>query len=169
VYWLNGSRVTLASNGWAEASSIFVSASNVYVAGMYRGTGVGNATSYWKNGIGILLDQQILIYTKDVKVSSNEDVHMAGYQQVAGVWDIIYWKNDIEKIRYHTNMTHGGSVMIGQSYNIELAVANDDVYIIESSGSNGFGASKYVKNGKIENFTNESGATGRTIVAAPKQ
>jgi len=175
VYWKNGSMVTLGgssnnTNNWAEAYSIFVSGNDVYVGGFHNNSVNQSYTSYWKNGNGFYLGKtgtgNNIPFVKDIKVSSNGDLHKAGYHFEDGNWHIKYWKNNVESFKYNIGMSsESSSPRFRNDYNIMLAFADNDVYMVEIQlSSSGFGTSKYMINGKLENFTNDDGAVAAAIV-----
>ena len=175
VYWKNGSKVRLGgssnADNWADAQSVFVSGNDVYVGG-WHGSG-STKTSYWKNGSGFMLQVREfgqMVVVKDIKGFPNGDIHMAGYvrEGTVGNWYVIHFKNDVEVSRYNIGRSNAPNFWIFDSFQLRLAVADNDVYMIERYDVSGFGKSKYLKNGKLENFTNEDGAEAYAIVAMQK-
>lgn len=89
-YWKNGSPVELVDGTKiSDAVSIFVSGSDVYVAGYVDTTGDPLAT-YWKNGKPVIL-------AKDANASSivveGSDVYVAGVESYGTSETAVYWKN----------------------------------------------------------------------------
>jgi len=167
VYWRNGSLVSLAGGYQSDADAlcIFASGNNVYVGGSYIGTG---RTPYWNNGATINLTPSLpgVGIVDDIYVSATNDVHIAGFHYDAGTgtMNIKHWKNGVQTFQYNP----GDAVQTltyWQNKHVRLAVAGNDVYI----ASDELGAtSKYLKNGVLENFTNEAGASGQAVVAVQR-
>ncbi|MBE9668663.1 hypothetical protein [Mucilaginibacter boryungensis] len=83
VYWKNGVRVQLASQGQAVANAITVSGNDVYVAGN------NNGATIWKNGQVIFHDSGALSAALSIAVNGT-DVYAGGYSH-SGIATI--WKN----------------------------------------------------------------------------
>jgi hypothetical protein len=90
-YWKNGTPVTLGAGTYSsDADSIFVSGSDVYVAGR-EGSSQGDVAKYWKNGTEVALTvgaQDSVAIALSVFVDGN-DVYVAGYDRDVAM----YWKN----------------------------------------------------------------------------
>jgi hypothetical protein len=125
--WRNGVAISLPGTG-AYASSVFVSGSNIYVAG-YEWNGKGQTATVWKNGVatsltdGTLTDGTYSAMANSVFVSGS-DVYVAGY-------DVLYesngtgqiakiWKNGVA-----TSLTDGTYYSIASS----VFVSGSDVYV----------------------------------------
>ena len=114
--WKNGSAVSLTDGlHTSEALSLFVSGSDVYVAGYSAHTvqGSDNTATYWKNSSPITLKDatdsfadSIVVSGQDVFVAGGDDAKTAGY-----------WKNGVQTI------LPGGTVAN------QIAVSGSDVYL----------------------------------------
>ena len=89
VYWKNNNEIRLPGN---NASSIFVSGNDVYVAGAHDSKAV-----YWKNGTEVAL-VSTKVYGDYGSIAANSifvqgnDVYVAGYDGP----NAVYWKNGEE-------------------------------------------------------------------------
>jgi len=152
VYWKNGSLVTL-TGGWgnnAQAHSIYVSGNDIHIAGFEQISG-GVFVTYWENGTPYTFND---INTSDlstcasaIAVSANGDVHIVSDYYNFG-YKYTYWKNGIE-----TDLN-----IYKPQKRLRLAVAGNDVYI-----TGGFSDGKYLKNGKLEDFTDTTGGVALAI------
>jgi hypothetical protein len=92
-YWKNGTPVILGAGTYgSDAESIFVSGSDIYVAGR-EGSQNGDVAKYWKNGVGVALTsgaQGSVAFATSVFIDG-KDVYVAGFDQ--GV--AMYWKNGV--------------------------------------------------------------------------
>ncbi|MES2374164.1 MAG: hypothetical protein V4557_16425 [Bacteroidota bacterium] len=94
AYWKNNTLVLLGSvsSPPAEAKSIGVSGSDVYVAG---GTASAGLANYWKNGIGSLINGSRT--TAGVAfLMAGPDVYLAGYDYTNSSATAKLWKNGTE-------------------------------------------------------------------------
>ena len=169
ILWNNG-KSTLFSNNGGQANSVFVSGSDVYVAGEVSGIAM-----LWKNG------QQQNLYEGEgfpralsVFVSGN-DVYVAGEKENFPT----LWKNGIaQKLAddgyansvyvagndvYVAGLTGSGSKLwingieheIEKMYARSVFVSNNDVYIVGEDTSQGYCVVALWKNGEIQHLTNE--------------
>ena len=144
--WKNG-KVQNLSNGkhHAEANSVFVSGSDVYVAGHEN-----NKAVLWKNGImQHLTDGTNNTVAKSVFVSGN-DVYVAGYRYTS--WQLndyiaVFWKNGVEQ-----NLIYDVKY---RSTAYSVFVSGSDVYV---AGSVNQKAALW-KNGTIQNFADGTNQT----------
>jgi hypothetical protein len=145
VYWKNGKLVQLPHPGYSSCTGIAVGDSTVYVSN--RGQFYGNNVTYWKNEIGINLDNPTIISpTATSTVLSDNNIYTAGsaytshYEKIAP----IYWKNQDEAIKLPT---HGFS----NGYANSIAVAGNDIFIAgyTFNPSAGYNSACYWKNGVI--------------------
>jgi hypothetical protein len=159
-YIKNGS-VIVVSNGSeaSEASSIAVSGTDVYVAGIsfnrnYYNGGYNRMAKYWKNGDATKLTDG----TKDAIATaiaiSGTNVYVAGSEKEGSVYVAKYWNNGKP-----VNLTDGLTAADANS----IAVSGTDVYVAGSqwdgmSTGNGDRVSiaKYWKNGEPVNLTDGS-------------
>jgi len=87
VYWKDGLQVGLSGSGLGSANSIFVSGSDVYVAGVDSVAGA----VYWKNGEMTALPNG---YSANSIFVSGSDVYVAGQElPPQGPYVAVYWKN----------------------------------------------------------------------------
>ena len=148
TYWKNGSAGNLTKvpdpivtpSSVTRASSIFVSGSDIYVAGWVqipRNRTVSSIATYWKNGNPVNLTNAHNYYAKSIFVSGN-DVYVAG--------GVGYWKN-------------GNPIALinGTGYS-SIFVSGNDVYAAgyETVLISGvyYQIAKYWKNGIPVNLTN---------------
>ncbi|MBL0184025.1 MAG: hypothetical protein IPP96_17775 [Chitinophagaceae bacterium] len=91
--WKNGSGTSLTT-GKAVARSVFVSGTDVYVAG-YEYNGTHQVATVWKNGVTIPLSNG----TSDMFANSvfvyGTDVYVAGREEVGPVYFAKIWKNGV--------------------------------------------------------------------------
>ena len=118
VYWKNNSEVRLSGD---NATSIFVSGNDVYIAGTHDSKAV-----YWKNGTEVALENQNLYgdfnntAANSIFVSGN-DVYAAGYEGP----NAVYWKNGTEIYLTTTTTTVAGYV-----HTYSIYVKGSDVYVL---------------------------------------
>lgn len=93
VYWKNGQVTTLAGLG-SSANAIFISGTDVYIAGT-----VNNKAVYWKNGVLYTLGipsknsiaESVFVSGNDVYVSGSAEDGALGYP----ISKAVYWKNNV--------------------------------------------------------------------------
>lgn len=161
-YWKNGVITYLPMKspaGFAIASSIFVSDSNVYLAGTdYSGNAI-NAV-YWNNGIEYTLTdlpEVIRSFTSSIFVSGT-DVYVSGYELTKdSLGTAVYWKNGVPVNLtpvvppYPTPptppvITIGRYLLSGYAMASSIYVSNGDIYV---GGYNQFFKAAYWKNGLV--------------------
>ena len=171
-YWKNGVPVNL-TNGLLDSaysgsqyyittfpytSSIYVSGSDVYVAGNEYTFSTGPEEAlYWKNGTFTLLPSAgSLTYANAIFVSGT-DVYVAGNLKGAdGIYHAVYWKNGVPDTL---------SVVPGGSSANAIFVYGNDVY---AAGYENIGDSNYVtcwKNGVATHLSPSSLGSGGAALA----
>jgi hypothetical protein len=132
--WVDGQE-TVLTNGAndAYANSIFVSGSDVYIAGTDAAPGTYGFPVYWQNNTEVKLPIISAFGSANSVYVSGGDIYVAGTDSSKGV----YWKNGSETIL--DNATDSGS-----SANA-ICVSGNDLYI---AGTRGYNA-VYWKNGNI--------------------
>lgn len=182
-YWKNGNITYLPENTrsddyWdqypvsstgSKAYSIFISGSDVYIAGqetIVRDGASGVSAVYWKNGNEVYLIKGLFAGSKDDAANS---IFVAGQDVYAcGALDARYWKNGISFYLWGS----GGYVTMANS----VSVSGSDVYVAGRQNDGkfyqaGFAqrqrfVAKYWKNGQPVNLTDgrkEAIATSITI------
>jgi hypothetical protein len=147
-YWDNGVIKSLPARGnfgeSSVANSIFVSGSDIYVAGAKFGNGnnnPGNSTAtYWKNGEEINIDSGIHNSNIISIVVSGNDVYAAGNYfntTYSTPYSAVYWKNGIATRLDTSIFTCANS----------LAVSGKDVYLAGYEISDTMERAVYWKNG----------------------
>jgi len=136
ILWKNGARQSLSSPGYqySVAKSVFVSGSDVYVAGgvLDPGNPLNLRATYWKNGSAfVLVDGAVPSSAQSVFVSGN-DIYVAGtvhdseailftlgevYEFTTRPGEATYWKN-------------GKAVTLGTNCHAQsVFVLGNDIYI----------------------------------------
>ncbi len=173
LYWENGIAIVLpkqSPNNYSTASSIFVSDTDVYVAGSeYTGninTGVAINAVYWKNGTEIMLTNlpnAQRAFANSIFVSGG-DVYVAGYELTSdSVGIAVYWKNgDLVNLTpitppYPTPPvppvnTIGSYHLFDYAEAFSIYVSGNDVYV---SGYDQFFKAAYWKNGVKTQLSDE--------------
>lgn len=127
-YWKNGTPVQLitdASFGYVSAYSLFVSGTDVHIAGMAETAGTYRKQAvYWKNNVPTLLNAGPT--TEDAWAHSifvsGHDVYIAGKRTLTGGGEaIVIWKNGVP-----ADLVSSVSASFG---NPQLYVSGNDVYI----------------------------------------
>lgn len=165
VYWKNGVPVELtqlANNGpSAAAMSIFISGSDVYVAG-YTSNGPSNAIAvYWKNGTQVTLGSSGSpdVSTANSIVVSGSDVYVSG--SLGNTYNG-YWLNGTST-----------SLVSATSFNPmnAIAVNGTDVYAAgsTSTGSDPATTANYWKNGTVVSLSGGVVANAIVVVPQPQQ
>jgi len=148
-YWVDGQEIILSDGtGNAITSSIFVSNSDVYVAGSDNKEFSG--VVYWKNNKEIQLSSGGA--ASSIFVSGN-DVYVAGND----VANAVYWKNGVEITLEKTNVY--GS--FGSSTANSVFFSGNDIYIAGYDGPNAV----YWKNGEEKYLTTKNTTVGGNFVA----
>ncbi|WP_190810903.1 hypothetical protein [Flagellimonas sp. S3867] len=153
LLWVNGELIELTDGQTdAEALSVYVSGTDVYVAGYEYENGVSIA-KYWKNGVGVPITDgsrdaiayDILVNGDDVYIAGEEDSEIAGGKSVAK-----YWENGTS-----TSLTDGSKFATALS----LTLSGNDLHVVgyESTGPGGVNVAKYWLNGSTVNLTDGTG------------
>lgn len=147
TYWKNGAPVALTNGEQAsEASSIFVSGSDVYVAGYYCTVSAPDCSRplYWKNGMIVPLTFSSSPAIVSSIFVSGSNVYTVGGEGAVGTGASLiadYWENGAE-----TQLAESGN---GVAAN-QIVVSNGDTYIAGAEGEGGFpqqAMALYWKNG----------------------
>jgi len=154
-YWKNVQPVVLNSSGTAQAKSIVVVGSDVYVAG--ADGDFSNNTSrakYWKNGQEVFLTGATGATANAITVSGG-DVYVAGREN--GVAK--YWKNG-QPVSLLSNAEANAIVVIG-----------NDVYVAGAEYTNLIANARYWKNGQMVTlpagfFANSIAVVGSDVYVA---
>jgi hypothetical protein len=99
AYWKDDAsgKVDLFDTDIARGQAIFVSGSDVYVAGYFTNTSGNEAAGYWKNGTVEELYSDT-VGTNNARANGifvdGTDVYVAGYYIEGGVRKACYWKNN---------------------------------------------------------------------------
>lgn len=158
TYWKNGvaHHLTSGTNS-AEAKKIIIHNNDVYILVVedYK------TIKYWKN------DQENHVYTeasgytsaRDMVITENGDVYIAGSSREAGVQTAKYWKNGLV-----TNLPHNNF-----SYATGIAVNGNDVYVsgysMDANTHNAMRTALYWKNGVVVELSDGSVGTTATKIA----
>ncbi len=152
LLWING-ELTELTNGQtdAEAFSVYVDGSDVYVAG-YEQEGDVSVAKYWKNGVGVALTDGSRDARASAIVINGDDVYVSGYERSeipGGRLVATYWKNGTA-----TSLTDGSK---GASAN-SLTIFNNEVHVVgsESTGPGGVVVAKYWANGSAISLTDDT-------------
>jgi len=160
--WKNGIAQNLNDGPFnAEAYSVYVSGSDVYVAGVENSI-IGYVAKLWKNGVSQNLTDKPRTSANSVYVSGN-DVYVAGYEYNAdGFVFGVVWKNGIAQ-----NLTAETQTAKTQNLATSIYVSGGDVYVAGSGlgGINGLSDVATVwKNGKAQKLTDGTwGATAHSV------
>jgi hypothetical protein len=154
--WKNGVSQSLPTGSNGYANSVYVSDSNVYVAGnTYNATSGHGVAALWKNGVvQNLTDGTTDAWATSVFVSGT-DVYVTGIEQnAAGIHSAMLWKNGVsQKLADSTEA-------------ISVFVSGNDVYVAGSKYNDDYGYIGAIlwKNGVAQNLTNGTGYFGATSV-----
>lgn len=158
--WKNGVSSNLTNgNISAIAKSVFVSGSDVYVAGYESNfnnfPSVINRAVLWKNGVATYLTDGIRDGAAGCVFVSGNDVYVGGYEDNNAPPPTInrarakFWKNGIS-----TNLTDGTTNF---GYVNSIFVLGSDVYCAGSERNPlAYSTAKFWKNGLVTNLTNGS-------------
>ncbi|MGZ3763331.1 MAG: beta strand repeat-containing protein [Mucilaginibacter sp.] len=144
TYWKNGTPVDLTdgiTSGSARATAVYVSGSNVYVAGteeIVSGGGIVNrAPRLWKNGVSIPLNTPANSIFNNVSslLVSGSNVYVGGQYNGAGA----VWKNG--------TMVSPATYSVAENVSSIFLYNNTDLYITGASSSSGNNC--YWKNGNF--------------------
>ncbi|HLX54197.1 MAG TPA: hypothetical protein VKR58_09655, partial [Aquella sp.] len=99
-FWKNGVRVSISKlNNYGPGNSVFVSGSDVYIAGMNESAPPPYipTAAYWKNGnLTLLPRSEINSFANSIYVLGS-DIYVAGYEETASpITYAVYWKDSVE-------------------------------------------------------------------------
>lgn len=116
LYWVNGQMFETPADGYVYVNAMFVSGSDVYVAGEVRPVDKKPIAQYWKNGNPVALTDGTREAVLNGIWVDGSDIYAAGYEKDdRNVTHATYWKNgkntvlDGEEVRAIT-------VINGQAY-----------------------------------------------------
>jgi hypothetical protein len=146
TYWKNGNPIDLTDgvhSGSAKASAIFISGSDVYVAGTEEvrdpGTGglINQAPRLWKNGVSVSLNTPANSLFNSISsiLVKGTDVYIGGQYNGAGA----VWKNG--------SMISTSTYAVAENVSSIFLYNNTDLYITGASSSSGNNC--YWKNGNF--------------------
>jgi hypothetical protein len=167
--WKNGVATSLTNGSYnghpsitysAQAKSVYVSSTDVYVAGYERNGGLTNIAKVWKNGVATSLSPNSKgCYPGSVYVSGT-DVYVAGSENIGvytgGDWySAIVWKNGVSTAL--TNYTRKAEAF-------SVYVSGEDVYVAGEEKKLGKYIAKVWKNGVAIDLTNGANDAGANAV-----
>jgi hypothetical protein len=120
-YWGSGAPLILeSSNNESRALGVFVSGTDVYVAG-YEEIGGDNIAKYWKNGVPVILSDGATDAEALSIFVSGSDVYVGGaiQDEITGNYQAVYWKN---------GTMHKLTTASNQAGVYSIAVSGADVY-----------------------------------------
>lgn len=128
IVWKNGVSTqlnTAATYGYVVGNSIYVSGTDVHIAGMAEDAGTFRKQAvYWKNNAPTMLNAGANTedsYGQSVFVNGS-DVYVAGYKTlIGGGTAVVIWKNGVA-----TDLISSTTISYG---NINLFVSGNDVYV----------------------------------------
>ncbi|MFT3911935.1 MAG: hypothetical protein QM737_21095 [Ferruginibacter sp.] len=162
--WKNSVDVPILASGdmvYGHAYSVFVSGSDLYIAGTLDSVNNTNpyAATLWKNGVPTTLSNSfgdaisVFVSGTDVYVTGDE------YNPANLLWEPKYWKNGVAHLMPLTNTS--GNDHVGQ-----IVVSGNDIYIAGTTEStNPYSFATLWKNDVATNFTDGTGHAGTVGVA----
>jgi len=129
IIWKNGVATQLNTGpayGYVLASSVYVSGTDVHVAGMAENaTTFRKQAAYWKNNVPVMLNAGANTedsYAQSVAMSGT-DVYVAGRKTITGGGDaVVLWKNGTA-----TDLKSSATASYG---NVNLYISGADVYVV---------------------------------------
>ena len=134
VLWINGVAYHLTGDDlYGRADSVFISGSDVYVAGQVRGYSRGagnwNSAALWKNGVLQYLPGGIMATSVFV---SGSDVYVAGFHRISEGYDsAVLWINGVAQ---HLAVPDG--ILHPHAEAHSVFVSGGDVYVAGSVSNN---------------------------------
>ena len=154
--WKNGVAQYLTNETYSLATSVYVSGSDVYVAGHEKPHNKFVA-KLWKNGVAQNLTNGNYFAEANSVYVSGSDVYVAGYEDnVQNKYVAKLWKNGVAQ-----NLTNG--TYYAKAYSVY--VSGNDVYVAGyEDNAQGRSVAKIWKNGIAQNLTNGTYGASATSV-----
>lgn len=145
TYWVNGLSVDLPADGTTWVNDMFISGSDVYVAGQVNMPRKQTVAQYWKNGTPVVLtDGTREAYVDAIWVDGN-DVYACGGERDAGNGDhATYWKNGIPTVLdgtaaydikvLDTDIFVAGWKVVKEKMTLALYWHNDEMIVMPNTG-----------------------------------
>lgn len=146
-FWKNDTVHALLTDVFSEATSIFISENDIYIAGWISGN-VARA-AYWKNGYSVPLGSSSNLSQANSIFVSGTEVYVAGSVYVGdpvhGQWTAFYWKNGVG-VHLPAEMTAAFATSVFVNGN-DVYVAGYEYTVPRNSNEKPFGYARFWKNG----------------------
>jgi len=155
ICWKNGEQIFSSNTGSHIHYELFVNNNNYYVLGLISDP-VIQKTVLWKNGVrtNFLLENgtfahSIFVTNNDVYVAGETTYYLKPTNETSYLDCTIakYWKNG-QEILLTDSLTVAGA--------LDIAVANQNVYVVGWKLENGKRVAKYWKNGEVFNLNDNN-------------